>query len=114
MTTVSDMVGLDTSKADLCVVYQAQSCLEFNNELKLGLCSEKNRYIVFMMACRSVLEYFCPWNLRNFNKVISSNLISENITVVPTKSDSDVILCLQLLSKTRIELRTRIDRSLVC
>ena len=38
-------------------------------------------------------------------------------TVVPTKSDSDVILCLQLLSKTRmldtlLELM-RIDRS-VC
>ena len=33
-------------------------------------------------------------------------------TVVPTKSDSDEIFCLQLLSKTPLEL-TRIERSLV-
>ena len=36
----------------------------------------------------------------------------EKTIIVPTKSDSDVILCLQLLSKIPLEL-TRIDRSLV-
>ena len=37
-------------------------------------------------------------------------------TVVPTKSDSDVLLCLQLLSKNNLYSRfelTRIDSSLV-
>ena len=34
-------------------------------------------------------------------------------TVLPAKSDSDAMLCLQLLSKTQLEL-ARIDRSIVC
>ena len=46
------------------------------------------------------------------NKAFAVVLSGCLATIVPTKSDSDVILCLQLLSYTSLEL-ARIDRLLV-
>ena len=55
--------------------------------------------------------------LPHFEKRIQSFFSKISITtVVPTKSDSDVIFCLQMLSKTFLYTPlklTRIDRSLV-
>ena len=48
-----------------------------------------------------------------FRCFFSSSRRANVTNVVPTKSESDIILCLQLLSKTLSLEQMRIDRSLV-
>ena len=58
------------------------------------------------LFCRVIMEKFCqreeiPGKHKTFwLKTKISGKHQNKPTVVPTKSDSDVILCLQLLSKT--------------